>query len=60
LRRYAGLRRERVARVQNLARQNGRIYHLAGPLATARDLAMKLLGGRRLMTRQNWVYDWRA
>lgn len=60
LRRYAGLRRERVARVQNLARQNGRIYHLAGPLATARDLAMKLLGGRRLMMRQNWVYDWRA
>ena len=60
LQRYAGLRRERVARVQNLAQQNGRIYHLAGPIATARDLSMKLLGGRRLLARQNWVYDWRA
>lgn len=59
LRRYADLRRERVARVQNLARQNGRIYHLAGPIATARDLAMKLLGGSRLVARQNWIYDWR-
>lgn len=60
LQRYAGLRRERVARVQNLAQQNGRIYHLAGPVAKARDLSMKLLGGRRLLARQSWVYDWRA
>lgn len=60
LQRYAGLRRERVARVQNLAQQNGRIYHFAGSLAMARDLAMKLLGGRRLVARQNWIYDWRA
>jgi salicylate hydroxylase len=60
LRRYADLRRERVARVQNLAQRNGRIYHLAGPAATARDLAMKLLGGHRLVARQNWIYDWRA
>lgn len=60
LQRYAGLRRERAMLVQNLARQNGRIYHLAGPIATTRDLTMKLLGGHRLMARQNWIYDWRA
>jgi salicylate hydroxylase len=60
LKRYTDLRRERVARVQNLAQQNGRIYHLAGPIATARDLSMKLLGGRRLLARQNWIYNWRA
>lgn len=60
LKRYTDLRRERVARVQNLARQNGRIYHLAGPAAAARDFAMQLLGGRRLLSRQNWIYDWRA
>ena len=60
LQHYADLRRERVARVQNLAQQNGRIYHLAGPIATARDLSMKLLGGRRLLARQNWIYNWRA
>jgi salicylate hydroxylase len=58
--RYVDLRRSRVARVQNLARQNGRIYHLAGPMAMARDLAMTVLGGRRLLARQNWIYDWRA
>lgn len=60
LQHYAGLRRGRVARVQNLAQQNGRIYHHAGPVATARNLAMKLLGGHRLVARQNWIYDWRA
>lgn len=60
LKRYTDLRRERVARVQNLARQNGRIYHLAGPAAAARDFAMQLLGGRRLLSRQNWIYDWRG
>lgn len=60
LRRYADQRRARVARVQDLARQNGRIYHLAGPVATARDMAMNLLGGRRLVARQSWIYDWRA
>jgi salicylate hydroxylase len=57
---YAASRRKRVARVQNLARQNGRIYHLAGPPAVARNVAMRLLGGRRLMSRQDWIYDWRA
>lgn len=60
LKRYASLRRERVARVQSLARQNGRIYHLAGPMAAARDITMRLLGGHRLLARQNWIYSWRV
>jgi salicylate hydroxylase len=59
LKRYASLRRERVARVQGLARQNGRIYHLTGPAAAARNITMRLLGGRRLVARQSWIYDWR-
>ncbi|MBI5128236.1 MAG: FAD-dependent monooxygenase [Rhodopseudomonas palustris] len=59
LQRYAQARRARVARVQRLARQNGKIYHLTGPMALARDLAMQALGGERLLARQNWVYDWR-
>jgi salicylate hydroxylase len=59
LQRYAALRRARVARVQRLARQNGAIYHLRGPAALARDLAMRALGGERLLARQNWIYDWR-
>jgi salicylate hydroxylase len=59
LRRYAEARRARVARVQRLARQNGKIYHLTGPMAVARDLAMQALGAERLMARQSWIYDWR-
>jgi len=48
-----------VARVQRLARQQGRIYHLTGPAALARDLAIKAIGPRRLLARQDWIYDWR-
>ena len=59
LKRYARLRRARVARVQRLARQQGRIYHLTGPAALARDLAIKAIGPRRLLARQDWIYDWR-
>lgn len=58
LRRYAAERRNRVARVQRLARQNGAIYHLSGAAALARDVTMRLIGGPRLLARQDWVYDW--
>ena len=59
LERYAKLRRPRVTRVQRSARQAGRIYHLAGPLALARDLVIKALGPKRMLSRQDWIYDWR-
>jgi salicylate hydroxylase len=60
LQRYAQLRRVRVARVQRTARRNGRIYHLTGPMALARDLAIKAMGARQLLARQDWIYDWRV
>jgi salicylate hydroxylase len=60
LKRYARLRRSRVARVQRFARQAGRIYHLSGPEAFARDLAIKAIGARRMLARQDWIYDWRC
>jgi salicylate hydroxylase len=59
LRLYEGLRRGRAARAQNGARRNGRIYHLKGPAAFARDLALKIIGGNRLLRRYDWLYDWR-
>jgi salicylate hydroxylase len=59
LKRYARLRRPRVARVQRTARQNGMIYHLTGPAALARDLAIKAMGPARMLARQGWIYDWR-
>jgi salicylate hydroxylase len=60
LKHYARLRRSRVARVQRAARQAGQIYHLAGPAAFARDLAIKAMGAQRMLARQDWIYDWRA
>ena len=58
LARYAASRAPRVGRVQRTARQSGRIYHLQGPMALARDMTMQALGAR-LQARQNWIYDWR-
>jgi len=59
LRRYDALRAPRVTRVQNAARQAGRIYHLSGPARIARNQAMRVLGGQRLLARNDWIYDWR-
>jgi salicylate hydroxylase len=60
LQRYAGLRRFRLARVQRHARQSGRIYHLGGPVAYARDLIIRASSSQRLLARQDWIYDWRV
>jgi salicylate hydroxylase len=60
MRRYARLRRPRVSRVQRTARQSGRIYHLTGPAAYARDLTIRAMGPQRMLARQDWIYDWRV
>jgi salicylate hydroxylase len=57
---YARARRSRISRVQRTARQNGRIYHLTGPMALARDLAIKAMGPQRMLARQDWIYEWRT
>lgn len=56
---YAALRAPRVTRTQRTARKNGQTYHLGGPLGFARDQVVRLLGGSRLLSRQDWIYDWR-
>jgi salicylate hydroxylase len=38
----------------------GRIYHLGGPAAFARDLVIGASSAQRLLSRQDWIYDWRA
>jgi salicylate hydroxylase len=60
LKRYGRLRRARVLKVQRAARRSGRIYHLSGPLALARDLTIKAMGPKRVLAGQDWIYDWRA
>ncbi len=59
LKQYGRARQARVRRVQRTARQQGRIYHLGGPLALARDLAIRALGPERMLARQDWIYSWR-
>jgi salicylate hydroxylase len=58
LRQYEQARRPRVARVQVAARRNGRIYHLSEPMARARNLALRILPGERLMAAYDWLYGW--
>src|SRR5262249_1069738 len=60
LRKYARQRRGRVAKIQRLAARQGRIYHMSGPMAAARDLFIRVLGGKAMLSRQAWVYDGRV
>ena len=60
MRRYERIRRRRTARVQRAARSNGRTFHAASGEAWARNLVLRLAGGKMLLRRYNWLYDWRA
>jgi salicylate hydroxylase len=53
LKHYSALRRGPVAR------RNGKIYHLGGVAALVRDSAIRSLGARRMLARQEWIYRWR-
>jgi salicylate hydroxylase len=55
---YAKVRVARVRRVQQEARRNGRIYHLPGPIAAARDLVLRRKNPDRLADRYAWLYGW--
>ena len=59
-RQYAALRQSRVAQVRRTTWQSGAIYHLPGVIALARNLTMKVLGGGRLLSQRDWLYDWRS
>jgi salicylate hydroxylase len=59
LRAYESHRRARVARVQREARRNAWRYHLSGPLALARDMVLRRMGGEKLLRRYDWLYDWK-
>jgi salicylate hydroxylase len=55
---YSHRRRGRAARVAAASQRNGAVYHMAGALARARNLAMRTLGPERLMARYDWLYGW--
>ncbi|PNG26846.1 FAD-dependent monooxygenase [Methylocella silvestris] len=53
---YGASRLPRASRVQLESRAQERIYHLSGPAAFARDLALRAMGGERLLARYDWLY----
>jgi salicylate hydroxylase len=59
LRHYEAQRAPRTARVQRGARRNDTLYHFRWPISFARNLALRTMGGRRLLDRYDWIYDWR-
>jgi len=56
LARFGAARRARTSRVQAESRRQARIYHLAEPAASLRDLALRALGPERLLARYDWLY----
>lgn len=56
LERYAAARRPRTKRVAAAAARNGRIYHLGGAMALARDATLSGIRPARLMAGYDWVY----
>jgi salicylate hydroxylase len=60
LKRYGRLRRGRIAKVQRAAQRQGRIYHMAGLAAVARDYVIRGLGPKRMLAWQDWIFDWRV
>jgi salicylate hydroxylase len=57
---YERRRRPRALKVAKASLENGRIYHLSGALARARDLVLRLAPPERLIARYDWLYGWRA
>ncbi len=56
---YESARKKRAADVVIASRRQGAIYHMRGPLAFARDLTMRSLSPHLMMSRLDWLYDYR-
>jgi salicylate hydroxylase len=53
---YQSARLARATQVQRGSRRQGDFVHLSGPAALARDLSIRLLGGRGMLARNSWLY----
>lgn len=56
---YERVRRTRVAKVAEASERNGRIYHMQGAMALARNATMKLAPPNRVMAGFDWLYGWK-
>jgi salicylate hydroxylase len=59
LRAYEGARWHRTFRAQQASRRQSRIYGMSGPQALVRNLAMRAMGGEKLLSRYDWLYSWK-
>lgn len=57
---YAKARSARVRRVAKASEMNGRIFHLGGVMAAARNVALVRIPPQRFMQRYDWLYGWSA
>lgn len=53
---YQQIRIPRASQVVRASRRQGDYFHLAGPTALGRDLAIRALGGRGMLARNAWLY----
>ncbi len=56
---YCKAREKRTEAVKRFSEKNKVIYQLPDGLSQLRNLGMKMLGGARLLNRQDWIYKWR-
>ncbi|RUP08741.1 FAD-dependent monooxygenase [Hyphomicrobium sp.] len=56
---YERARHTRVAKVAEASERNGRIYHMKGASALARNAAMKMAPPSRVMAGFDWLYGWK-
>jgi len=54
---YSDARLPRASQIQQASRAQGKIYHMAGASALARDFVLRLTPSGRLLARQNWIYS---
>jgi salicylate hydroxylase len=59
LRTYEAIRRPRAWKVQRAAARNGTLYHQTGLRGALRNAALRTMGGKFLLRRYDWLYDWR-
>ncbi|MBR2537712.1 MAG: FAD-dependent monooxygenase [Hyphomicrobium sp.] len=55
---YETARRRRVQKVFDASLTNGRIYHLSGAAAVARNAVLACVPGTVMMRRYDWLYGW--
>ncbi|MGH1417755.1 MAG: FAD-dependent monooxygenase [Hyphomicrobiaceae bacterium] len=56
---YETERRPRRQLTAQASLNNGRIYHLSGLMAAARNTSLRLVPAERLMHRYDWLYGWK-